>query len=51
MKRILLIIFLFFFVNTAMYLIPTVAPNITKELIIPYQLWFNGLAILITMLG
>ena len=49
-KKIFLLIFLLIFVNLAMYLTPTFAPNIKKEFIIPYQLWFNGLAIFITFL-
>jgi len=33
-----------------MYLTPTFAPSIKRELILPYQLWFSGLAILIAVL-
>ena len=49
-KNIFLMVFLLVFVNLAMYLTPTFAPSIKRELIMPYQLWFSGLAILIAFL-
>ena len=49
-KNILLLIFLLVFVNLSMYLIPTFAPSMKKEFIMAYQLWFNGLAVLLAFL-
>ena len=49
-KNILLLIFLLIFVNLTMYLIPTFAPSMKKEFIMHYQLWFNGLAVLLAFL-
>ena len=48
-KNILLLIFLLVFVNLSLYLIPTFAPSMKKEFIMPYQLWFNGLAVLLAL--
>ena len=45
-KNLLSMIFLLVFVNILMYLVPTFAPSLKQEFIIPYQLWFSGLAIL-----
>ena len=45
-----MLIFLLVFVNLTMYLIPTFAPSMKKEFIMPYQLWFNGLAVLLAFL-
>ena len=42
--------FLLVFVNLTMYLIPTFSPSTKKEFIMPYQLWFNGLAVLLAFL-
>lgn len=49
-KNLFLMFFLLIFVNLMMYLTPTFAPSIKRELILPYQLWFSGLAILIAVL-
>ena len=49
-KNILLLLFLLVFVNLAMFLIPSFSTSMTKQLIMPYQLWFNGLAILMVFL-
>jgi len=49
-KNILLLLFLLVFVNFVMYLTPTFAPSVKRELIVPYQLWFSGLAILFIFL-
>ena len=49
-KKILLLMFLLVFVNLTMYLIPTFSPSMKKEFIMPYQLWFNGLAVLLAFL-
>jgi hypothetical protein len=49
-KNILLMIFLLVFVNLTMFLIPTFSPSMTKAQIMPYQLWFNGLAIMFAFL-
>ena len=45
-KNLLSMIFLLVLVNILMYLVPTFAPSLKREFIIPYQLWFSGLAIL-----
>ena len=45
-----MLIFLLVFVNLSLYLIPTFAPSMKKEFIMPYQLWFNGLAVLLAFL-
>jgi hypothetical protein len=49
-KNVFLLIFLLVFVNLAMFLIPSFSTSMTKQLIMPYQLWFNGLAILMVFL-
>lgn len=49
-KNVFLLIFLLVFVNIAMFLIPTFSTSTSRELIMPYQLWFNGLAILMAFL-
>jgi|MDTE01.1.fsa_nt_gb hypothetical protein len=45
-RNLLTMIFLLVFVNLSLYLIPSFAPSMKKEYIVPYQLWFSGLAIL-----
>jgi hypothetical protein len=45
-RNILTVIFLLVFVNLSLYLIPSFSPSMKKEYIVPYQLWFGGLAIL-----
>ena len=49
-NNILLLIFLLVLVNFALYLTPTFAPNLNREHILPYQLWFNALAIMISFI-
>ena len=49
-KNLLLLIFLLVFVNLTMLLIPTFAPSMSQKLIMPYQLWFNGLAVMFAFL-
>ena len=48
-KQILLYIFLIIFINFSLFLIPTISPNINTGLILPYQMWFNGLALFLVL--
>ena len=49
-KNVFLLIFLLIFVNISLFLIQSFSTSMSRELIVPYQLWFNGLAILMAFL-